>query len=139
MQRIRVLLSAMKNFELIATASFGLEAVVKREIEALGCEITDSRDGRISFKGDERDIVRSNLWLRCADRVYVKLGEFEAQTFDQLFERTKALPWAEWIRGRAEGKRWYPFVSGAFAVIVYYLSVGLLMGSTYNPFIYFRF
>ena len=49
------------------------------------------------------------------------------------------LPWAEWIRGRAEGKRWYSFVSGAFAVIVYYLSVGLLMGSTYNPFIYFRF
>jgi len=87
----------MKNIELIATASFGLEAVVKREIEALGYEITDSRDGRITFKGDERAIVRSNLWLRCADRVYVKLGEFEAQTFEQLFERTKALPWAEWI------------------------------------------
>ncbi len=87
----------MSNFELTATASFGLEAVVKREIEALGYEITDSRDGRISFKGDERAIARSNLWLRCADRVYVKLGEFPAFTFEQLFDRAAALPWADWI------------------------------------------
>ena len=87
----------MSYFELTATASFGLEAVVKREIEALGYAITESKDGRISFEGDERAIVRSNLWLRCADRVYVKMAEFEALTFEQLFDRTTALPWAEWI------------------------------------------
>lgn len=89
----------MQEFELVATASFGLEAVVKREIEALGYEISDSRDGRISFRGDERTVVRSNLWLRSADRVYIKLAQFEAFTFEQLFDHSEALPWAEWIPG----------------------------------------
>ncbi|MBQ9890887.1 MAG: class I SAM-dependent RNA methyltransferase [Firmicutes bacterium] len=87
----------MKEFELIATATFGLEAVVKREIEALGYEITDSRNGRLTYKGDLRAVVRSNLWLRCADRVYVKMGEFTAKTFEELFQAAKALPWEEWL------------------------------------------
>jgi len=87
----------MSEFELIASATFGLEAVVKREIEALGYEITDSRDGRLTYKGDERAIVRSNLWLRSADRVYVKIAEFEARTFQQLFDKTVKLDWASWI------------------------------------------
>ena len=86
-----------RSFEIIATSTFGLEAVVKREIEALGYEITDSRNGRLTYKGDLRALVRSNLWLRCADRVYVKMGEFTARTFDELFRACEALPWEEWL------------------------------------------
>ena len=87
----------MKQFELIATATFGLEAIVKREIEALGYEITDSRNGRLTYKGDLRAVVRSNLWLRSADRVYVKMAEFEATTFEDLFQNVAGIPWEEWI------------------------------------------
>ncbi len=87
----------MTRLELIASATFGLEAVVKREIEELGYKITDSRDGRISYMADERGIVRSNLWLRCADRVYLKMAEFKASSFEELFQQTAALPWEEWI------------------------------------------
>lgn len=87
----------MKEFELIASATFGLEAVVKREVEALGYEITDSRDGRLTYRGDERAIVKSNLWLRSADRVYIKIAEFEARSFEQLFNKTVKLNWSEWI------------------------------------------
>lgn len=87
----------MSKLELIATATFGLEAVVKREIENLGLKVLKSEDAKITFMGDERAIVRSNLWLRCADRVLVKLGEYNALTFEELFQQTKALPWEEWI------------------------------------------
>ena len=87
----------MKEFEIIASATFGLEAIVKREITALGYEITDSRNGRLTYRGDMRALVRSNLWLRCADRVYVKMGEFTANTFEELFQASKALPWEEWL------------------------------------------
>lgn len=85
------------KLELIATATFGLEAVVKREIEQLGYKIIKSEDAKITYMGDERAIVRSNLWLRCADRVLVKMGEFTACEFEELFQQTKALPWEEWI------------------------------------------
>ena len=64
---------------LIATTTFGLEAVVKREIQALGYEIEKVEDGKITYKGDERAVVRSNLWLRCADRVLLRMGEFETK------------------------------------------------------------
>jgi putative N6-adenine-specific DNA methylase len=87
----------LSKLELIATATFGLEAVVKREIENLGLKILKSEDAKITFLGDERAVVRSNLWLRCADRVLIKLGEFEAVTFEELFQQTRALPWEEWI------------------------------------------
>ncbi len=85
------------KLELIATATFGLEAVVKREIEQLGYKILKSEDAKITFLGDERAIVRSNLWLRCADRVLLKMGEFTATEFEALFQQTKALPWGDWI------------------------------------------
>ena len=85
------------KLELIATATFGLEAVVKREIEDLGFKIIKSEDAKITFSGDERAIVKSNLWLRCADRVLLKMGEFEALEFEALFQQTKALPWEQWI------------------------------------------
>jgi len=85
------------KLELIATATFGLEAVVKRELEDLGFKILKSEDAKITFMGDERAIARSNLWLRCADRVQLKMGEFDAFEFEELFQQTKALPWEEWI------------------------------------------
>lgn len=87
----------MAKLELIATATFGLEAVVKREIEDLGFQVIRSEDAKITYTGDERAIVKSNLWLRCADRVLVKLGEFNAYSFEELFQQTKALPWEQWI------------------------------------------
>lgn len=81
------------KLELIATATFGLEAVVRREIEALGYKVLATEDGRVTFLGDERALVRANLWLRTADRVYVKMGEFKARTFEELFQQTAAIEW----------------------------------------------
>ncbi len=87
----------MKNIELIATATFGLESVVKRELMDLGYKDLKVENGKVTFSGTEKDIPKTNLWLRTADRVLVKLGEFKALSFDELFEKTKALPWDEWI------------------------------------------
>jgi len=87
----------MKEFEVVASSTFGLEAIVKREIETLGYEITDSRNGRLTYKGDYRAVVRSNLWLRCADRVYIKTGECIARTFEELFQYTLTIPWEEFL------------------------------------------
>lgn len=81
------------RYELIATATFGLEAVVRREIESLDYKVLKTEDGKVTFEGDERAIVRSNLWLRTADRVLLKMAEFEAKTFEELFQQTKALMW----------------------------------------------
>lgn len=85
------------KLELIATATFGLEAVVKREIEALGYKILKTEDGKVTYMGDERAIVRSNLWLRSADRVLIKMAEFKALEFEELFQQTKAIAWEELI------------------------------------------
>ncbi|MCL1884700.1 MAG: class I SAM-dependent RNA methyltransferase [Defluviitaleaceae bacterium] len=87
---------------LIATAAFGLEAVVKREVDALGFSQIKCLDGKVEFSPAEGQtlyeaIARANLWLRSADRVLLKIGEFTATTFDDLFEQTKSLPWEEWI------------------------------------------
>ena len=90
------------KLELIATATFGLEAVVKREIEALGYKILRSEDAKITYMGDERAIARSNLWLRSADRVLLKMGEFKALEFEDLFQQTKAIAWEDIIP--ADGK-----------------------------------
>lgn len=87
----------MSKLNIIATATFGLEAVVKREVEALGYSITSAEDARITYTGDERAVVRSNLWLRSADRIYIKLLEFEAATFEELFQNTAGFFWEEWI------------------------------------------
>ena len=85
------------KLELIATATFGLEAVVRREIEALGYRIIKTEDGKVTYMGDERAIVRSNLWLRTADRVLLKMAEFSAVEFEELFQQTKGLPWEQLI------------------------------------------
>ena len=85
------------RLELIATATFGLEAVVRREIEALGYDIIRTEDGKVTYAADERGIVRSNLWLRSADRVLVKIAEFMAEDFETLFQQTQGIAWEEWI------------------------------------------
>ncbi|MGO1468906.1 MAG: THUMP domain-containing class I SAM-dependent RNA methyltransferase [Tissierella sp.] len=87
----------MNNIELIATTTFGLEAVAKRELQALGYKDLNVDNGKITFSGTERDIAKTNIWLRTAERVLLKMGEFKAFSFDELFEKTKALPWDEWI------------------------------------------
>ena len=66
------------SIDLIATTTFGLEAVVKRECQALGFQNIRTSDGKVEFTGDEADIVKANLWLRCAGRVWVKMGTFKA-------------------------------------------------------------
>ena len=83
--------------ELIATATFGLEAVVRREVEALGYRIIKTEDGKVTYEADERGIVRSNLWLRCADRVLLKIDEFQVTDFEELFQRVKGIAWEEII------------------------------------------
>ena len=82
----------MQKFHLIATAAAGIEALVGKELRALGYE-TQVENGRVRFEGDLRDIMVANLWLRTADRVKIIVGEFDATDFDNLFEQTKALPW----------------------------------------------
>lgn len=82
------------KFHLIATAAAGIEALVGKELRALGYE-TQVENGRVRFEGDLRDIMVANLWLRTADRVKIIVGEFDATDFDSLFEQTKALPWED--------------------------------------------
>jgi len=87
----------MSYIELCAPCGFALEAVLSREIKELGFEITRVEDGRVYFLSDEYGIARANLWLRTADRILLKMGEFYATSFEELFENTKSLPWHEWI------------------------------------------
>ena len=98
----------MAKLELIATATFGLEAVVAQELRSLGYEELNVENGKVSFVGDADALCRSNMQLRTADRVRLKIGEFTAFTFEELFEKTKALDWSEIIPENAsfpvEGK-----------------------------------
>ena len=82
----------MAGIDLIATATFGLEAIVAKEVRDLGYEQVTVENAKVTFTADARAICRSNLWLRSADRVLLKMGSFEAKTFEELFEKTKALP-----------------------------------------------
>ncbi len=94
----------IKEFELFAPCHFGLEAVLKREIINLGYEVTEVVDGRVSFKGSAEAIARCNVFLRTTERVLLKVGSFKAVTFDELFEKTKSLPWENFIP--KDGKFW---------------------------------
>jgi putative N6-adenine-specific DNA methylase len=87
----------MKTYEFVVPCHFGLEAVTKREIYDLGYEITKVEDGRITFEGDAEAVCRANIFLRTAERVLLQVGRFHAETFDELFEGIKALPWEEYI------------------------------------------
>ena len=93
-----------KKYELIAPCHFGLEAVLKRELADLGYEIAQVEDGKVTFYGDESAISRANMFLRTAERVLLKVGSFRAETFEELFQQTKNLPWEELIP--ADGKFW---------------------------------
>ena len=84
--------------ELIATSTFGLESIVKDELTNLGFEITAVENGQITFRSDFYGLAKANLWLRCAERVFLKIGEFPARDFDELYENTRNLPWEDWLR-----------------------------------------
>ncbi len=92
----------MKKLRLFATATFGVESVVAREIKHLGYEETFTDNGKIYFDGDFEAICRANLWLRTAGRVYVLMGEFNAVTFTELFDATNSIPWENWLPKDAE-------------------------------------
>lgn len=90
--------------ELIAPCHFGLEAVLKKEIQDLGYDITSVEDGRVTFAGDAQAICRANIFLATAERILLKVGEWKVETFEELFDRTKALPWEDFIP--KDGKFW---------------------------------
>ena len=94
----------MKTFELIAPCHFGLEAVLKKAILDLGYEISLVEDGRVTFIGDDEAICRANVFLRTAERVLLKAGSFKAETFEELFQGTRNIPWEDFIP--EDGKFW---------------------------------
>ena len=85
----------------IATTAFGLEAVVKRELIALGYEPRSTSPGWVEFDGDLSAIARTNMWLRTADRVLIKVASFQATDFEALFETTKSVDWKKWLPSNA--------------------------------------
>ena len=85
------------KFQLVATCLFGLEHLLGEEIEALGYERVSTIDGRVTIIGDPEAVALSNIFLRYAERVYIKLGSFRAESFDELFVGTRALPWSDFI------------------------------------------
>ncbi len=87
----------MSKIKLIATTTFGLEAVAKRELMKLGYNDMEVENGKVTFIASEKDIPVANLWMRTAERILLQMGQFKAMSFDELFEKTKALPWEEWI------------------------------------------
>lgn len=87
----------MEQLELIAPCHFGLEAVLKREITELGYEIAEVEDGRVTFYGDEAAVCQGNVFLRTAERILLKVGSFQAQTFEELFDKTAGLAWERYI------------------------------------------
>ena len=95
---------AKQYWELIAPCHFGLEAVLKREILDLGYEISKVEDGKVTFLGDARAIADANIFLRTTERILLKVGEVRATTFEELFEKTKELPWEAFIP--KDGKFW---------------------------------
>lgn len=95
---------ATKVYELIAPCHFGLEAVLKREILNLGYEISKVEDGKVTFSADAAGICRANIFLRTTERILLKVGQFSATTFEELFQGTKALPWEDFIP--QDGKFW---------------------------------
>ena len=88
----------------MAPCHFGLEAVLKREILDLGYDIASVEDGKVTFYGDAEAVAYANIFLRTTERVLIKVGEFQARTFEELFEGTRALPWERYIP--ADGKFW---------------------------------
>ncbi len=90
--------------EWIAPCHFGLESVLKKEIQNLGYEIVQVEDGRVTFSGGADAVCRANIFLRTAERILLKVGSFRAVTFEELFDRTKEIPWEKYIP--EDGKFW---------------------------------
>ena len=108
------------TFEYVVPCHFGMEAVLKREIMALGYEIVNVADGRVTFRGDEKAIARANIFLRTAERILLKIGSFKAYTFDDLFEGTKKLPWEDYIP--ENGRFWVKKASTAKSKLAHRIS-----------------
>lgn len=83
--------------QFVATCLFGLEKLLGEEIDALGCRRIETIDGRVTFEGTPDDAARANINLRCAEHVFIKVGDFEATSFTELFDGTYALPWEDYI------------------------------------------
>lgn len=94
----------MDRYDLIAPCHFGLESVLKREITDLGYDVTQVEDGRVTFAGDAEVVCRANIFLRTAERILIKIGSFHAETFEELFQGTKALMWERFIP--IDGRFW---------------------------------
>ena len=94
----------MRKFEMIVPCHFGMEAILKKEIFELGYDITEVADGRVTFLGDEEALCRGNIFLRTAERILIKIGSFHAETFEELFQGTRELPWEDYIP--VDGKFW---------------------------------
>ncbi|WP_276902120.1 THUMP domain-containing class I SAM-dependent RNA methyltransferase [Blautia hydrogenotrophica] len=94
----------MEKWELIAPCHFGLEAVLKREILDLGYEISKVEDGKVTFWGDAQAVADANVFIRTAERILIKVGEVHAETFEELFQGTKDLPWENYIP--EDGRFW---------------------------------
>ncbi len=92
----------MNKITLIASTTMGLESIVTQELKDLGYKNINTMNGKVEYEGEIEDICKSNLWLRCADRIYLKMGEFKATSFEELFEKTKKLPWHEIIPKNGE-------------------------------------
>ena len=93
----------MQEMEFIAPCHFGLEAVLKREITDLGYEIVSVEDGRVTFRGGAEALVRANIFIRTAERIMLKVGSFQAVTFDELFEVGYSVDCKESNCGSVEG------------------------------------
>lgn len=94
----------MSQYEYITPCHFGLEAVLKKEVQDLGYHIVSVEDGKVTFAGEEDAMCRANFFLRTTERVLIKVAKFKAETFEELFEKTKALPWEQFIP--VDGKFW---------------------------------
>ena len=108
----------MEKMELIAPCHFGMEAVLKREVLDLGYEISTVEDGRVCFWGDAQAICDANVFLRTAERILLKVGSFKAETFDELFEKTRVLPWENYIP-KIYGIEWFQEDGPAYPIRVF--------------------
>lgn len=87
----------MSRLELIATSAFGIEAIVAKELKDLGFNNLIVENGKVAYITNEEGLVKSNLWLRCADRIHIKIAEFPATSFEELFNRVKAIEWSNYF------------------------------------------
>ncbi|WP_331680463.1 class I SAM-dependent RNA methyltransferase [Peptostreptococcus porci] len=86
-----------KKYTLISPCFFGMEKMLANEIKSLGFEIEKIEDGRITYKTDEYGIAKANIWLRCAERVNLKVAEFTAKSFEELYDKTRRIDWSRFI------------------------------------------